>query len=276
MACIRLGLHLALLHQPSGDDGLPARRRPDLIHEKKISISGPGADPGEGGPSGKPLLIIAEDRRCRGADAPGRQQASRRAQRLRGEGVPALATPQGHARRHRRAHRRHADQRGLGIQLDGDLQLEHLGRAKRSPSIRQQHDRRRGRQAGRHRQANPADEEQIRPDRKRVRQGEVSGAIAKLAGGVAVISVGRENRSRHEAEEAASRTPCTPPAPRSRKASCPRWRRLLRCTEVVQSVPTGFKGDERIGVDIILHALAAPSRRSSTTGAATAPWLPTR
>jgi len=40
----------------------------------------------------------------------------------------------------------------------------------------------------------------------------------------------------------------------------------LRCTEAVGSVRSKAKGDEKIGVDIVLHALAAPLRQIADNG----------
>jgi chaperonin GroEL len=41
---------------------------------------------------------------------------------------------------------------------------------------------------------------------------------------------------------------------------------LLRCTEAVEKVRASAKGDEKIGVDIILHSLSAPIRQIADNG----------
>ena len=83
-----------------------------LIHEKKISNLRELIPLLEKvAQSGKPLLDHRRGRRGRGAGDPGRQQAPRRAEHLRGQGPRLRRSPQGDAGRHRRPDRRHGDQR---------------------------------------------------------------------------------------------------------------------------------------------------------------------
>ncbi len=90
---VRQGLHLAVLHQPPGRDGLPARRRPDPDPRKEDRQSPrAGAAVGKSGPLGQAAADHCRGRRRRGPDHAGRQQAARRAQRAAPSRRLALAT----------------------------------------------------------------------------------------------------------------------------------------------------------------------------------------
>jgi chaperonin GroEL len=169
------------------DDGVRPGGRLILIHEKKISNSATCCRSWRRSPDGQAAADHRRGRRERGADAAGRQQAPRRAQRLRGQGPRLRRSPQGDAGRHRRADRRHADQRGPGHQAR-ERHAEHLGRAKKITSTRTT--RRSSKAAGKR-----ADiEKRVEQIRKQIEQTDseydkekFQERLAKLAGGVAII-----------------------------------------------------------------------------------------
>ena len=110
---VRQGLPEPLLRHQPDDDGGDLRGRPDPApreEDQQPSRDDPAAR--EGRPVGQAALDRRRGRRGRGAGDPGRQQAARRAQHLRGQGARLRRSPQGDARRHGRADRRHGDQRG--------------------------------------------------------------------------------------------------------------------------------------------------------------------
>jgi len=86
--------------------------------------------------------------------------------------------------------------------------------------------------------------------------------LAKLAGGVAKINVGAATES--EMKEKKARVEDALHATRAavEEGILPGGGvALLRCAEVVEKARSQAKGDERIGVDIVLHALPAPMKQ---------------
>ena len=81
--------------------------------------------------------------------------------------------------------------------------------------------------------------------------------LAKLAGGVAKINVGAATESEmKEKKGSASRTPCTPRVPPSKRASSRRRRGPPAGGEAVK--PKGLTHDEETGYGIIVRACSAP------------------
>ena len=110
----------------------------------------------------------------------------------------------------------------LGIDLE-NIQLADLGtRQEGHDRQREHHDRRRRRHRRRTSRAAstdpPGDRGQPTSDYDREKLQE---RLAKLAGGIAQINVGAATETEMKERKARSRTPCTRPAPPSKKASSP-------------------------------------------------------
>lgn len=91
--------------------------------------------------------------------------------------------------------------------------------------------------------------------------------LAKLSGGVAVISVGAETESDMKQKKARIED-----ALHATRAAVEEGIvagggvALLRCQKVVEEIRSSARGDEKIGVDIILNALDAPLRQIADNG----------
>ncbi len=86
--------------------------------------------------------------------------------------------------------------------------------------------------------------------------------LAKLAGGVAVISVGAETEADMKQKKARVEDALHATRAAVEEGILPGGGvALLRCREVVEKARDGLKGDERIGAEIILRALEAPMRQ---------------
>lgn len=86
--------------------------------------------------------------------------------------------------------------------------------------------------------------------------------LAKLAGGVAVVSVGAETEA--EMKQTKARVEDALHATRAavEEGILPGGGvALLRCKEAVEKARSSAKGDEKIGIDIILRSLSAPMRQ---------------
>ena len=86
--------------------------------------------------------------------------------------------------------------------------------------------------------------------------------LAKLAGGVAVISVGAETETEMKQKKARVEDALHATRAAVEEGILPGGGvALLRCTEAVQEARASAKGDEKIGVDIVLRALDSPLRQ---------------
>ncbi len=86
--------------------------------------------------------------------------------------------------------------------------------------------------------------------------------LAKLAGGVAVISVGAETEADMKQKKARVEDALHATRAAVEEGILPGGGvALLRCREAVEKARDALKGDERIGADIILRALEAPMRQ---------------
>jgi chaperonin GroEL len=91
--------------------------------------------------------------------------------------------------------------------------------------------------------------------------------LAKLTGGVAVISVGAETESDMKQKKARVEDALHATRAAVEEGILPGGGvALLRCREAVEKVRGSAKGDEKIGVDIVLSALDAPIRQIANNG----------
>ncbi|MBM4022018.1 MAG: chaperonin GroEL [Planctomycetes bacterium] len=155
----------------------------------------------------------------------------------------------------------------LGLKLES-LDLSHLGRAKLVTVDKNETTIVEG--AGKQ-EAVQARVQQIRSqiesteseyDREKLQE-----RLAKLTGGVAIISVGagteaemKQKKARVEDALHATRAAVEEGIVAGGGVA------LLRCREAVEKARAAAKGDEKIGVDIILHSLEAPIRQIAANG----------
>ena len=102
--------------------------------------------------------------------------------------------------------------------------------------------------------------------------------LAKLCGGVAVVSVGASTEAEMKQKKARVEDALHATRAAAEEGIVPGGGvALLRCREAVEKARGSARGDEKIGVDIILRSLqTCRSARSPTTAASTARSWPTR
>jgi len=91
--------------------------------------------------------------------------------------------------------------------------------------------------------------------------------LAKLTGGVAVVSVGAETETEMKQKKARVEDALHATRAAIEEGILPGGGvALLRCTEAIEAARSSAKGDEKIGVNIVLEAITAPIRQIADNG----------